>query len=597
MNSWLREQLAVLDDPTRTGPIVVLDPDRLVGPSVCASIEENHELWTVDDWGSLRRAWDLGIRSVLNDADHAVVLVQSADFPADQDLPWDIEHEAAAVLRVRWPVPLELRGLFSVAPQLADALAAASQSTADVAAIVAGALRLRAGDPASELETVAQLRSDPATPAELWDALASTLRTNVARSVAAARGDLAPLQRAWDNWLSAGARSAYAAELAAAPAPLIGLLASGMLCPAVSRAADLPAWTVVGSSAPEPKALLDVLLAQRPPTPSSLSGWIETAIWWGQVRDLATDILDPSVERDVWSVWADIDASFSAWLSQSYGSSLSSSAATPRAVHQVAPFLARRVDAGARVLLAVVDGLSFSNWARVRSVTGLHVLESTGCLAMIPTLTTVSRQAILAGALPFEFADTIGTTNAEARRWSAFWTERGVPSRDVNYIKLVGATPQECPILAGTAVAVVVNAVDEIMHGSEVLGDRQVASSVALWARTGFLRRLVEDATEAGFEVWLTADHGNLPTTPRTVPREGQFVESAGTRVRLYPNKVLRSQAQEQGTIWDPPGMPAEVLHPLFAPGRTGYHSTGVRVSHGGLSLDEVMVPFVQVCP
>ena len=78
-------------------------------------------------------------------------------------------------------------------------------------------------------------------------------------------------------------------------------------------------------------------------------------------------------------------------------------------------------------------------------------------------------------------------------------------------------------------------------------------------------------------------------------PKEGQTVESAGTRVRLYPNEVLRDGAAEFGVVWDPPGYPRGTRCPLFAQGRTGFQQSGTRVSHGGLSLDEVIVPFMQV--
>jgi len=95
--------------------------------------------------------------------------------------------------------------------------------------------------------------------------------------------------------------------------------------------------------------------------------------------------------------------------------------------------------------------------------------------------------------------------------------------------------------------------------------------------------------------VWITSDHGNLPTVAGPVPSEGQTVESAGTRVRMYPNDTLRDAAIDYGDIWNPPGYPDGQLRPLFAPGRRGYHPSGAKVSHGGLSLDEVIIPFVQV--
>ena len=74
-------------------------------------------------------------------------------------------------------------------------------------------------------------------------------------------------------------------------------------------------------------------------------------------------------------------------------------------------------------------------------------------------------------------------------------------------------------------------------------------------------------------------------------------MEQAGVRLRIYPNATLRTQAAEYGEIWNPPGLPTDVAgyYPLFAPGRRGYHSGASRVSHGGISLDEVIVPVARV--
>jgi hypothetical protein len=53
-----------------------------------------------------------------------------------------------------------------------------------------------------------------------------------------------------------------------------------------------------------------------------------------------------------------------------------------------------------------------------------------------------------------------------------------------------------------------------------------------------------------------------------------------------------------EGISWDPPGLPAGVCYPLFAPGRRAYFTGGaLRVAHGGQSLDEVVVPFVRIVP
>jgi hypothetical protein len=144
-------------------------------------------------------------------------------------------------------------------------------------------------------------------------------------------------------------------------------------------------------------------------------------------------------------------------------------------------------------------------------------------------------------------------------------------------------------------VGMVVSAIDEFLHGAHVLGDVQVAAGVKAWARQGFLQQLVARASESGFEVWITADHGNLETEPLGRAHEGLKVESAGVRVRWYASEELREARKVDGILWDPPGLPPGACYPLFAPERGGYFSGDSRVTHGGISIDEVIVPFVRV--
>jgi hypothetical protein len=592
MKRWAQQQLGAILGSAGTG--IILDPDRLLDDTDIADLHNGpSEVHTADTWADLRVLWDLELRPRKLTSD-VLVLVRSPDFISATDLPWDVEHQVFTVIRLRWPVPIDLRAAFRSTPTVADELADAANSNHTTCGILSTALRFQPGDPAGELNAVARLRSDPTTGDEIWGVLAPCLSTDLAHQTAANAGDLGVLQSAWNDWL-AGRTCPYAAQLESSPGALVPLLASGLLTAAPAIAPDLPPWATIGITAPDPAALFNGLLTQRPSPAATLADWIETAAWWGSVRSAAADC--PTDADELWETWSELDAEFGQWLRTSYGSSLQSASPTPRALHQVAPFLARRIEDGAKILLIVIDGLGFAQWTRLRVATGLHVAVSTGCLAVIPTLTTVSRQAIFAGSLPVDFEDTLDSTRAEERRWKSFWAANGVKPNDVSYAKVLGATRTDVPEITGRVAAVVVNAVDEILHGAEVLGDRQVATNVDLWANSGFLTQIVSNGNDQGYEIWITSDHGNIPTTPGPVPREGQTVESAGTRVRLYPNITLREQASDFGAIWDPPGVPVGKLNPMFARGRAGFHRTGVRVSHGGMSLDEVIVPFVRVAP
>ena len=595
MTTWIASQMSQILSRS-SGTTIVLDPDGVLSHQDLATIGESCGVIQVDDWIGLRCAWDLRVRRWSDEA-HNLVLVTSSEFARPTDLPWDIEQDATEVIRLRWPVPVELRALLRVAdPTNAENLIRVTDKHTDIAGILASAYGIAFGNPGHELAGVTRLRLAAETPDELWEALARVLTTPAARGVAVSRGDLAGLQQIWNAWLRDG-HGDGADAFVAVPEAVLRLLGAGLLRPAPIQATGLPDWVQIGAADPDPEQVTAELLAVRPSPPTDLAGWIETASWWGQVRAaIATSPAPPDNAQVAWQTWEQLDAKFRPWLRSTYGSSLLSTTAFA-ALHRVAPRLAHRVEDGAKVLLVVIDGLGFAQWHPLRRAAELTVLHTTGSLAMIPTLTSVSRQAIFAGVLPRDFAEHLRTTSAEKRQWRKFWTWQGVANQDIFYTKTLGDDANRIPKLQGRVAAVVVNAVDNILHGADVLDDRQVAANVDLWARTGFLKRLVGAATRAGYETWITSDHGNLPTLPSQVPREGKTLEQAGIRVRIYPNATLREQAAEHAEIWDPPGLPTEAAgyYPAFALGRSGYHTGATRVGHGGISLDEVIVPVVQV--
>ena len=107
---------------------------------------------------------------------------------------------------------------------------------------------------------------------------------------------------------------------------------------------------------------------------------------------------------------------------------------------------------------------------------------------------------------------------------------------------------------------------------------------------------LVARATAAGFETWITADHGNLECLPSGAVSEGVGIEAAGKRLRRYPNAVLRGASKADGITWDDvPGLPTMHEALMYARGQTAFTNQQLTVSHGGLSLDEVIVPLAQV--
>jgi hypothetical protein len=597
---WLDRQLGDLHG--RDGvPVVLLDPDDLVDDTTARSFGEP---LIVTGYVQLRKAWEHDGRR--GSSPRPVFVVRSPEFSDARSLPWDIEHHAALAV-IRWPVPLEWRLTASaLSPDLFDLLADLSASGYTGRALVVELLRqgfgvvLPAPSPAGELDAVIRVNASHLVPPAMWPLVRPLVSTPLALALCQSTPDYSPLQAAWADWLAAGDESTHAQTLRDAGGGLAALLASGLVQPAPVTAGGLPPWSRLGATQPGPDQRLEDLLSALPSAwmPKTPTEWVAAASWWGDVRAAAAEAAPAPlalVERAA-ELWRDLDDTFQLWLRTTYPTLFNSARPYPVTLDQVAPFLARRhASTGARQLLVLVDGMGFAQWSQLRRSIRIKVVDAAGCFALCPTLTSVSRQAVFAGAVPLAFADSLWTTRREESRWRTFWAGTDVRPGDIGYCRMTGAAAIDVPAIRGkTIAAVVVLAVDELMHGSDVLGDAQMSAGLEAWARHGFLETLVRQADGEGFEVWITADHGNIEATPSGRVMEGPLVDQAGTRVRLYDNTVLRDTARAEGIAWDPPGLP-EGKAPLFAPGKTGYHSGGPRVTHGGLSVDEVIVPFVRV--
>src|SRR5690606_11903982 len=103
-------------------------------------------------------------------------------------------------------------------------------------------------------------------------------------------------------------------------------------------------------------------------------------------------------------------------------------------------YLALRRNAGeTRIALLVFDGLAMDQWIQIREhlvgfLPGFSANEG-GCFAWLPTLTSVSRQALFSGLKPREFANSIETTSKEPSLWARFWQEYGLRSPEIVYRK------------------------------------------------------------------------------------------------------------------------------------------------------------------
>jgi len=370
--------------------------------------------------------------------------------------------------------------------------------------------------------------------------------------------------------------------------------------------------------------LLDRLEKELPGEDANHIDWVGYAQTWGEWTALRWEIGDTKtgVAKESNALHDRIENCFAKWMGRTYPSlhNLASSK-RPAMVHHIAPHLAHHFTAtGAasagsgqpkKYALVVVDGLAMDQWVVLRKGVmdalgpDTHI-EEDGTFAWVPTFTCVSRQAIFAGKAPFLFATSLKTTSKEPTHWKNFWDDHGAKRVEVGYVKegkdqLDADFHREVMKVAEhpkmRMLGVVVGKVDQSMHGIKE-GSRGLHAMVREWARTGGIGEMLGSLLDLGYEITLTADHGNIHGSGIGKPNAGVIADERGERAHVFNDELTRTKfAQEyQGTIeWPQTGLP-DNWRALLAPGRRAFVPVGKHtVGHGGIAMEEVIVPFVKI--
>ena len=376
-------------------------------------------------------------------------------------------------------------------------------------------------------------------------------------------------------------------------------------------------WMAVGlRTAPRLEALTALMQrtsATLPGAESQHQEWLSFGLTWAAVRAGVAGL--PTAQRSAMQpaltqLREQVDDRFRTWALDRFGLLASLPPSPPVLVHHIPRWLAQHREANptGRQALVVLDGLALDQWLTIKQHLAQHQptwsWHDHTALAWVPTLTKVSRLAIFTG-LPPVMGGIDGTIDLEERCWRRFWMDRGLTSEQVvygNYRLLNLHADQEIEEFAdkcghAQVAGLVVRAVDELMHSTS-LGEASLGQQVQQWLELGYLERLLLRLMTLGFDVLLTSDHGNTEATGVGKPQQGVLVDERGERACLYTDPLFRTQALHQipsAFAWSDVGLPPKV-HYLLAGGRSAFLPVNdSRVVHGGLTLDEVLVPCVLI--
>lgn len=418
---------------------------------------------------------------------------------------------------------------------------------------------------------------------------------------------------------------------------LPGLLRRRVITPLpLNEIPMLPEWARLGVVASEESALdshrrqVEVLLLNLQDQMISVDhgDFIELAkgFSWKQWQYLALDWADLSslvyqrehpLDGDLLSEYARliklVDEGFLGWLKSHYTPLAAQRLPEPKHVYHIPDYLAylRSLGEFQKVALIILDGMSLMDWRVIQPVWSTRhpawSMQTSLLLAQIPTITRISRYGIVSGLRPADHVTDLDHTPVERSLWRAFWSRVGLSDRSVDLQSLAldrVSLPAEVENFRLDTLCLIDDTLDRFSHNAS-LGTVDQLASLLLWLQHNVeinskpLESLIEDLLVRDFTVFLASDHGHVEATGFGSPSEGLLAQTRGKRARLYQDRraALRIKDIFPNTIlWEQDGLLPEQLYALMPTGRNAFTIFGETVvTHGGLTVDEIIVPFIQI--
>lgn len=286
-----------------------------------------------------------------------------------------------------------------------------------------------------------------------------------------------------------------------------------------------------------------------------------------------------------------IENKFVEWISQKY-------ALLSGTVDKERPVLLSKVNSfikrgNSKIALILMDGMSFENFFTIQralmSESFTYQIESS--FSFFPTVTSVARQSVFSGKLPMEHSKPFSLDNEE-KQWIDYWMEQGYRKNEIGFYKT------ETPDIPSTVkvAGIIVNICDDLMH-DELQGMLGLQQGLENWAKNLHLVHLLKLLQKQEFAIYMTADHGNTSAIAEgRFQKPGVLAEPASRRAVIYKSftdaqELNKFTTEQYSGTYLPQGFTAY----LFDAG-TSYGDRGKEyITHGGMTLEEAVVPFIRI--
>lgn len=241
-----------------------------------------------------------------------------------------------------------------------------------------------------------------------------------------------------------------------------------------------------------------------------------------------------------------------------------------------------------KIAFIVIDGMNYWQWTLLKHYLEnekLNVEEKT-TLSWLPSITAWARQSIFAGKKP----DLTITNRTEGDLFKKYWIEKHQKQTyQVSYEAVKNNEKIKIPSSDVTVAGFVTNGLDELMHGN-ILGYEQLFINTKLWIEKSCICDAVKELRNAGYEVYISTDHGNIEAELNLKLTAGQK-----TVMLSKSKRFVQFDTEEQAITFIENNKEYRLGKKdksVYFRDTNGFGSSGEKViTHGGSHILELLIP------
>ena len=311
---------------------------------------------------------------------------------------------------------------------------------------------------------------------------------------------------------------------------------------------------------------------------------------WFSIADEKAQLDVMSVQYDVEVDTQEINRLFQKYVLEQFGKlSQDIDKASPVLVSKAMDYMHEHSD---KFIVIVMDGMSEFDWKIISSSFNCMPYEKSSMFAMIPSTTSVSRQCLLSGKYPSQLLEP--------------WKQSKEKTEFVNCAKDLGYSVTQIGYERGYDAqfgsfvrcgAVIINDVDDMVH-AQTQGRLGMFNDITVLANQKKLFEMTQRFLAAGFDVYITADHGNTTCTGLgKLMGTGVEVETKSRRAVVLKDFADKVGLIEKYNLIEYPKyyLPKEYDYLICDVGNSFDAKGDDVMTHGGITLDEVVVPFIKI--